>query len=540
MTKIVMFLGGMILCLSIYSIETVHAMPTQPSTNQSLDYLAIGDSFTSGEGDTNDKYYLPGTNQTTSKCHLSKRSYPFLLASWQGFEAKSRSVACSGATIEDVFGYSIYWGQNQRLKLIGVNSSKLAERQSSALTNFTPGETRQINFIYRYKPTAVSVSIGGNDVGLFDKLRACLMPTVCEWTGGDYLTQMGREIRGLFDKLTRLYANIQKISSRDTLYAVGYPQIINPSGFFCDPIINYLLSTAERVLVYQSIAYMNQVIQAAARWAGIPYVSIEDAFNGSRLCDLSPSAMNGLTPGDDMSIMSNNSLLMLGNESFHPTPRGHELIAKVINEAVDLSSPRSGAVSGETWTNSPPPPSYWGDNNRSLPRLVKQSLQVNEMIIGGNMMRIILGPGSFLGGSSISISIHSEEVQLLVAEALSDGSLNLEVKLPDNLMTGFHTIHVTGEDSSGAIDYYQVLNYTQPSVDDEVVLGVVSQKIPTNNYDDLERTHQESIIESGQPDTTSFESENSDHNDFLFWYLIFVLLIFLIMVLVFIFKRYPP
>lgn len=45
-----------------------------------LTYLALGDSFSSGEGDGSDVNYAIGTNNEYEKCHLSGRSYPFAIS----------------------------------------------------------------------------------------------------------------------------------------------------------------------------------------------------------------------------------------------------------------------------------------------------------------------------------------------------------------------------------------------------------------------------------------------------------------------------
>jgi hypothetical protein len=78
-----------------------------------LDFLSLGDSFSSGEGETSDNFYQKGTNDTYEKCHLSTRSYPYLTAKILGLSDQFvKSVACSGATTNDVIGWTPdYQGQ---------------------------------------------------------------------------------------------------------------------------------------------------------------------------------------------------------------------------------------------------------------------------------------------------------------------------------------------------------------------------------------------------------------------------------------------
>src|SRR5690606_18148670 len=98
--------------------RTIRAAGYVPSTPQ-LDYLALGDSYSSGEGDIERRsngstYYLEGTDVTgdyekgipEEKCHVSNRSYPFVLQQSGAVEGdRIQSVACSGAKRADVQGW---------------------------------------------------------------------------------------------------------------------------------------------------------------------------------------------------------------------------------------------------------------------------------------------------------------------------------------------------------------------------------------------------------------------------------------------------
>jgi hypothetical protein len=94
---------------------------------QTSGYLAFGDSFSSGEGDLQGgDWYEPGTDEQGNKdtfegrnlCHLSRRSYPYLLAKELGYLGSGNtpitpedsgpfhSVACSGAVMNNVIGWN--------------------------------------------------------------------------------------------------------------------------------------------------------------------------------------------------------------------------------------------------------------------------------------------------------------------------------------------------------------------------------------------------------------------------------------------------
>lgn len=77
----------------VYTLSNLESSTTYTQADQ-LDYLALGDSYSSGEGDTarnpadNSKYYRFGTDVNgdsgngipREKCHVSTRSYPYILS----------------------------------------------------------------------------------------------------------------------------------------------------------------------------------------------------------------------------------------------------------------------------------------------------------------------------------------------------------------------------------------------------------------------------------------------------------------------------
>jgi hypothetical protein len=169
-----------------------------------LKLLSLGDSFSSGEGETDDSYYEPGTNQQFDKCHVSTRAYSGLIATRLHIsDSDAKNLACSGAKISDIIGSSDYWGQGDRLGSAGLKlslSDKLASEEK-AVDDFQPGKALQSDFIERYNPEILTIGIGGNDAGLMGKLRTCAMPGTCEWAQGIGIEETGDEIKRLYDTL---------------------------------------------------------------------------------------------------------------------------------------------------------------------------------------------------------------------------------------------------------------------------------------------------------------------------------------------------
>src|SRR6185295_14449068 len=67
-----------------------------------IDYLALGDSFSSGEGAQ--KYEI-GTDESENLCHLSRVSFPYVIAQKLNF-SNFHSIACSGARSVNLSGGS--------------------------------------------------------------------------------------------------------------------------------------------------------------------------------------------------------------------------------------------------------------------------------------------------------------------------------------------------------------------------------------------------------------------------------------------------
>jgi len=440
-----------------------------------FDYIALGDSFTSGEGELEDRHYQSGTNDEFEKCHLSTRSYPYLVTSYFNLNiGLAKSVACSGATMADIVGNdSNYWGQGGRLGVDGLDvaAQERTRLQSVALDDFVPGRVHQISFVKRYQPRVISVGIGGNDAGFIQKLQACLAPDTCEWAG----TAKGREktaveIRNLFSRLVETYTEIHQASPESRIYAIGYPKIIDTDGK-CDAPVDSLLGASEKQFMNEGIKYLNQVISAAARRAGVKYVDVYDSFGDSTLCgDAQPSSMNAIRLGDDNSPLTGvDWLKFIGQESFHPTPTGH------VNVASDFVSVISGAfvndisycagysgICPDDSVRSPEPSSYWVNGEYHNYPVQKVSSYIADNA-DDSKKTISLASGSLQPNSEVQVEVASHPEILGKFVTTANGALEVEFDMPIGLSSGYHTIHVLGTDPSGvAVDLYQVIYYQKP------------------------------------------------------------------------------
>jgi lysophospholipase L1-like esterase len=497
-----------------------------------LDYLALGDSFSSGEGEVDDTFYQPGTNDKFEKCHLSTRSYPYLIANMMGMDSTYvHSVACSGATTEDVVGADdVYLGQAKRLRreTTGLNDSERTLYQRQARNEFSPGRIHQITFVKHYKPKVITIGIGGNDVGFMAKLRSCVGLGTCEWAA----TAEGREksaleLQGAFDTLFKTYSAIHAASPTSHIYVIGYPKIIDASGQ-CSVLNGIILNTSERMFMNEGIMYINQIISAAAQRAGVKYIDIADSFGGRALCGSTrPSVMNAIRLGDDSPLSKNLGWLhLIGNESFHPKPTAHINIATQIMQSIPnmLSYdycpallPLRVTTCPDTFVTAPQPSSYWlkddmthGYDSQHIADFITDSVDSTDML----QKNLAVESYTFMPGSSVRAEIHSRPFSLGSAFASDSGAVSLNIKLPSSLEEGTHVIHVYGTSYSGeAIDLYQVFDYFLPIPDLQVnkVAGTIVNQ-PTDKTAQPEPAKQHSDSREPQQQIAYEQSNSANHS----------------------------
>lgn len=445
-----------------------------------VDYLALGDSFTSGEGEVDDSYYQKGTNDEHEKCHISTRSYPYLIAQTLGLEKQYvHNVACSGAKTSDVIGKdSLYKGQDSRLShdTSGIDDNIRTIYQSESMGSFIPGRIHQESFVQKYKPNVITIGIGGNDIGFSDKLRTCVGFDSCEWAS----TPEGREktaleIQNSFGSLVNTYITLKNTSPNSKIYAIGYPNIIDENGT-CSFVNAILLDGIERTFITQAVHYINQVIQSAAKKAGVAYIDIENSFGDKVLCgDKKPSYMNAVKVGDDSPIFSMIGWLkLIGSESFHPKPSGHQAVAtSILNDRSDMLNYDYCATQTMASTPfcpnntiiAPEPSDYWIASGvyHGYPAQHIANFVRNSSDTFNNHKEISTEEYMFAPGSTVSVEIHSTPIPLGSSTANDTGTISLSVDLPQELGEGYHTIHLLGTSYSGQpIDLYQVIKYELP------------------------------------------------------------------------------
>jgi len=461
---------------------------------RNIKYLALGDSFSSGEGDTDKnpatdrKYYRQWTDVNEDKakgapkekCHVSTRSYPYKLANWMGLgsgpSAAWASVACSGATVYDMNwdNSGSYEGQDSPLgRLHGYDNKETL--QGMALNEMIPGRVKQIEFVKKYQPKVITLTAGGNDAGFGAKLTLCAnhesWGDSCMWAKPEYRSWLKADLKYQYYSLKSLYEDLKKATNDQAkIYVLGYPQFING-----DPTAQckntFTLDAREREMITNSVTYYNRVIKQAAKAAGVKYIDVENAFGNHWLCGDRDSHVTAIT-----NIFGAN-----GNErqeSFHPNAKGHSDIARKFATELGGVSPLRYAIC-ENGRNSCPDSAATINTIEDTEYFKKGQTQddlrvINYKLSNGTATKvqekyieIKTSRRPYKPRKKVYVKIYSEPRDLGEIEADKNGEINGSVALPEDLPAGYHTLVVSGEAPDGKKqELYQTILIKGPNPED--------------------------------------------------------------------------
>ncbi|XTR52168.1 SGNH/GDSL hydrolase family protein [Pseudarthrobacter sp. So.54] len=258
-------------------------------------YVALGDSFSSGEGAPP---FEPGTDVPTDRCHRGLESYPHLLARLRSLTLTA-DRACSGAVIAQVIGEGQY-----------------ADEPSAQITALT------------HETSLVTITVGGNDINFGDVLFDCLVRvTNCKTKDSKMVdTQLSR----LQANLPEVYRRIRAATSPTTrILVAGYPQIFpDPDSVNVGSCSDVRLTPLEKInggemtwLRANTVRLDDVIKKAAASVPGVTYVDplgSRSTFPGHEVCT-GRSWFNGVVdPSGPLKVWS-----------FHPNPLGQRAYAQL-------------------------------------------------------------------------------------------------------------------------------------------------------------------------------------------------------------------
>ncbi len=408
-------------------------------SHTNVDYMALGDSFASGEGAYD---YFSETDTSENMCHLSKSSYPYLIGEQLGLNSYN-SVACSGAKIENISQYV------QKENIPSPNN----------MGDLLPGYKRQIQYIKKYQPNVVTIGIGGNDIGFGKAIIQCVgysvIPNTCYRYYEDRL-EIVRLINKQFTRFVETFSELKSgVKPGTKIYMLGYPEVAKNNG---NCAVNVRLNNEEVEFSNLLIEYLNTVIERSAKKEGVRYVDVGDAFVGHKLCEVDSqfSAVNGVTAG-------NNRLGIIANEGFHPNRLGHQLYkAKILEQTSNFTQ---SMPLPDTTINSP-------TEDFSLPILQVPSSgrQVNVVQPDENLtqneiykdkeqtFQVQSTQHSLKANTQYRAELHSEPSSLGTFTTNSEGDLFGAFTIPIDIDPGYHTLHIYGPNlNDEPIDIYKTV-----------------------------------------------------------------------------------
>ena len=266
-------------------------------------YLALGDSFSSGEGIPK---YEPGTDiDDKNECHRSiwqPRGFPgrqVWTGAYSGFISRELRLAeggslgfeaCSGAVIANVLRDS-QW----------------------------EGELPQLDHVKEQRPDLITITIGGNDAGFGMVLDACVTSGLIGVPCNPSLDgSVRRAIAGM--NLKDVYVALKQAAPDARVIVLGYPHLFQtPSNRYCYVLAkdaNWMNAMTDELnaKIRRSISDANQEL-ADNKISGVEYANQTDAFRGHELCTDLEWVIDPIQAGGSVA-------------SFHPEPAGQQALAR--------------------------------------------------------------------------------------------------------------------------------------------------------------------------------------------------------------------
>ena len=233
--------------------------PTQESTQDpvvvpglgpSIDYVALGDSYTAGP-------FIGTMRVDPEGCGRSLQNYPAFLADWLDV-ATYTDVSCSAATTDALT-------EDQQLF-----NGDVAGPQLDALTEETD---------------LVTLGLGGNDFGIYSGLMACQGPgrAACPEA------RLRRDARRVAGRVRQAVLAVGRRAPDADVYVVGYPQILPTSG----PCPEVGVGPGALRVLHAISRELNRSLRRGAEAAGATYVDLETPSRGHDVCAGEQAWING-------------------------------------------------------------------------------------------------------------------------------------------------------------------------------------------------------------------------------------------------------
>jgi len=281
-------------------------------------YVALGDSYSAGEGLTPYQEGTQDADQGGDRCHRSEQlAYPLLLQFVQETETTMIFRACSGAVVPNVFD-------------IVQDHGGVLNTQGLQVEPDIAGDD----------VTLVTLTMGGNDVDFAKVLSFCYFkgPDCSElpYKSYEHLRDwVDARLGDLKVDLVNLYGRLRDAFPRARILVLGYsalfplkaPPIYRDRGGLCNALFGNW-TAPEREAIRNAGFNLSRVILEATQAAGadIEYVDISSHFAGHEPCS---------TGGEWIRFVGVLNR-QVRDSSFHPLADGQRMMARIVSCHLDV------------------------------------------------------------------------------------------------------------------------------------------------------------------------------------------------------------
>ncbi|WP_241549090.1 VWA domain-containing protein [Gordonia alkanivorans] len=425
--------------------------------------IIMGDSYSSGEGTHK---YLSGDSDHGPTCHRSDSQYASqLLATARNPQV--RNIACSGAVLSDLIKPQV-----TKKGVVRTRSGQLQmlDRQDA--------------------PSAVFLTIGGNDIGFAELGEQCVMSSCAKSDELDASVDKGLLGLSANNNLAVHYGEIYRVINTDAkrqarggqvapVIVSPYPWVLpNAESARCGLIdrdeVNFLNWVQGRL----NHTIRTQVDVARAAGAEVYFASaVVDAMNNHTACDREPY-INPINGGDGIAAKATEAAwnamggMNVGLEAttseliaefLHPNVAGHGAIAGALASGVSRDAERPayrelerrvhyesrGAVE-PTATLDVTEQVRWGVSE-PFEAIGDWAVRSYDGVLrAGDALRVTAGQGTCLA-CTIKVGVESVPRTLGWLETDENGSLDAVVALPPDLPAGVHHLTLTTFAPDGSV-----------------------------------------------------------------------------------------
>lgn len=401
-------------------------------------YVALGDSYSSGEGNPP---FLAGTDGPSDYCHRSPQAYSQVLGTQFGLTPLF--YACSGAVTSDI-------------------TSTFHDTEPPQITQ--PGVDTSADL--------VTMTIGGNDAGFADVLKACIeqklkadfinaaIGAVGRWLGlgqdpscahsGSFTSSVNTNVDNVFwpVKTTELSIMSAVDPVNTSVIVADYPLLFpSASGDQNCLQLSALLTNDDMNFMNGAGSRLDGVLQEAAAEAGVNFVDVRGAFAGHEICGPAGSYLNGITfasgSGGACTWSVAGHCIIPGLPivgSFHPNAAGHASgYAGAISSFIGSAAALTPAGFPVNPTATPDPPGAPVIPADGIGTLTVQPVTAGSADCSGSYQagqQVQVSGSGFLPGTSVQLIVSSPgfgktgELQVGAATADGTGHIAATVRIP--------------------------------------------------------------------------------------------------------------